>query len=386
MLHHPSTLTRRATLAALVAAAPAIARPQEASPWAAVEAAAAEVIAAKAAPGFQACVRRRGEVLFSRGFGQANLEHGAAMTTQTPCRVASITKEFTAALVQLLAQDGALSLDDRLSRHLRDFPASPALTLRHMLNHTGGLWNHTATEDTRRLLRLARSDYTDAEMLAFLKATDKIHLFEPGTSWAYSNGGYILLAMVLEKVSGRSYAELLEQRITRPLGLTRTAVDDRDQMVPGRAQGYTNDRAAPGGYRNGSFVSTSWSKGAGNMRSTAEDLCAWHEALLGGRVLPPAMLEAMMTPATLANGATPQQRYGLGLMIGESQGRRFYYHDGSTVGFIADVRTFPTGGVTMAYIFNADGGDPRPDPETLRLINRCRSALLAAAVAQGRPA
>jgi CubicO group peptidase (beta-lactamase class C family) len=203
---------------------------------------------------------------------------------------------------------------------------------------------------------------------------------EPGTAAAYSNTGYVLLAQVLERTSGRTYAELLREKITGPLGLLHTAPDDRADVVPGRVQGYLIDRAAAGRFRNNSFVSGTWGKGAGNIRSTAEELCVWQEALFAGRVLKPASLEAMLAPTKLRDGSEAKPAYGLGMMIGEAQGRRYYHHDGATAGFAAHVMSFPNAGATLAYVFNADWGENRPDPEALRLMNAFRGAALRLAL------
>jgi CubicO group peptidase (beta-lactamase class C family) len=213
-------------------------------------------------------------------------------------------------------------------------------------------------------------------------------LFEPGTNYRYSNTGYVLLGIVIEKLSGRSYRDFMRERLFTPLGLSRTAVDDVAEVVPNRAAGYTDDPKAASGFDNASFTSMTYPGGAGALRSTCEDLCAWHAALLGGKALQPAMLQAMLTPVTLNDGSLPQQanrkaavRYGFGIGVNPVDGRAAVSHGGSIQGFGSFLETLQTEQVTMAMIINTDGGAKAPasfGPSWAELQKLLRAAALAA--------
>jgi CubicO group peptidase (beta-lactamase class C family) len=356
-----------------------------------VEAHARKMVADRLVPGLQVCVRRREVTVFSRGFGQANVETAAPMTPATVCRIGSISKQFTAAAILLLVQDGKLSPDDPLSRFIPDFPNAERLTIRRLLSHTSGLGNYTETTPPELIWQLARTDRDTAQMLEVMRAASAKLLFEPGTSYRYSNTGFVLLGIVIEKVSGQSYRDVLQARLFTPLSLTHTAVDDAADVVANRAAGYTDDPKAPSGFDNASFTSMTYPGGAGALRSTCEDLCAWHAALLGGKVLPPALLQAMLTPITLNDGSLPMQpnrkgektpvRYGFGIGVNPVDGHAAVSHGGSIQGFGSFLETLPADQMAMAMIINSDGGAKAPTtfgPAWAELQKVLRTAALAA--------
>jgi CubicO group peptidase (beta-lactamase class C family) len=400
-------LDRRASLAGLLTlaagSAAAAAKPQgpkAQSPkagaagaggaWSGVRAIGRKAVADRLTPGLQVCVTRHGRKVFSEGFGKADLEWNAAMTPTSVCRIGSVSKQFTAAAVLLLAQDGKLSLDDKLSRFFPDFPNADRLTVRRMLSHTSGLGNYTATTPPELVWQQARTDRTSAEMLELMRPVGAKLIFEPGTDYRYSNTGFVLLGLVIEKAADRAYHDVLQSRLFTPLGLTRTAVDSVVEIVPQRAAGYSNDTAAPSGFDNASFTSMTYPGGAGAIRSTCEDLCAWHTALLGGRVLQPAMLTAMLTPATLNDGSLPMQknrkgekaavRYGFGVSLGPIDGHRAVSHGGNIQGFASNLETLQDEGVTIAMIINSDGGS-KPPAAFMTMPADVQKALRTAALA-----
>ncbi len=350
-------------------AAPALSAAKTAGPWAPVDAFARKMIADRLVPGLQICVRRRGATAISRGFGLADIETATPMTPATVCRIGSVSKQFTAAGVLLLVQDGKVSLDDPLSRFFPDFkrraPDNPAAAQPHVRPRQLHR-DHPA----ELIWQIARTDRTSAEMLEVMRTTGAKLLFEPGTSYRYSNTGFVLLGLVIEKASGQALGEFLQARLFTPQGLARTALDDAAQVVPSRAAGYTDDPKAPSGFDNASFTSMTYPGGAGALRSTCEDLCAWHEALLGGRVLQPAMLKAMLTPIALNDGSLPMQpnrkgertavRYGFGIGVNPVDGKDAVSHGGSIQGFGSFLETLPAERMTMALIINTDGGAKAP--------------------------
>lgn len=372
----PARITRRGSLGLAIGA---IATPfvgtaaraaQGEAAWGGIDALMAKIVSGRLSPSVWLSVMQRGKMLHSAGAGYANLEIPTPVSRTSVYRIGSVTKQFTAAAVLLLAEAGKLSPDDKLSRFFPDFPRAGDISLRQMLSHTSGLGNYTNTASIDAFLQNARPDYDTAELLAAMRAPDPLFAFEPGTKWAYSNTGYVLLGLVIEKASGEGYAAVMSKLFDRA-GLTHTAVDDAADVVPGRVSGYTPDPDAPGGFDNSSFISMSYAGAAGALRSTADDLCRWHDALLGGRVLRPASLEAMLTPARSHDGTLPMGlggpqadpkrppvRYGFGVGLGMEGEREVVSHTGGIQGFHAHLTTFREAGLTMALTVNCDGGLP----------------------------
>lgn len=365
-------LDRRASLAGLMALAarpalakaPAHARAEAPGRWAEVEAKARKLVADRAIPGVSICVARRGTPLFVKGYGWADLETRTPMGRASVCKIGSITKQFTASVILQLAQEGKLNLDDKLAVYLPDFPNAGRLELRRMLSHTSGLGNYTAI-DPKQFLQDSRIDRDTAQLVDAMKPTSEKLAYEPGTDWRYSNTGYVLLGVVIEKVTGLSYARAMESRLFAPLGLCHTAVDDMAAVAPGRAAGYSNDKKAESGFDNASYIAMSFPGGAGNIRSTAEDLCDWHAQLLGGKVLAPESLKAMLTPVTLNDGRLPKGpngaeiRYGFGVGLDTVDGHPAVDHSGGIQGFASHIETFTDLGVTWVTLLNTDTVAPQ---------------------------
>jgi CubicO group peptidase (beta-lactamase class C family) len=310
---------------------------------------------------------RAGRLIYSTAFGMANLETDTRTTPQTVFHIGSITKQFTAAALALLSEDGKLALDDRLAKFLPDFPQARDITLRQMLTHTSGLGNFTNTITPDVFIQAARVDYDERALLAAMRATSPLFVARPGATWAYSNTAYVLLGLVIEKAADAPLAAFLQRRLFDPAALLQTAVDSAATVVRGRASGYTPNDAVPSGFDNASFISMTLPAAAGAMRSTSEDLCRWHFALLGGRLLQSESLQQMLTPIRLADGTLPMgtmspipntpavtMEYGLGLWLGSFRGRRFAGHVGSINGFAAQLRSFPAEQVSVACLFNSD--------------------------------
>ncbi len=363
-------LSRRASLAGLLAATatPVLAKPAKAlkavGRWSEVEAQARKMVADKLTPGVQISVRRHGATVFSKGFGMANLETATPVTPASVFRAGSITKQFTASAILQLAQEGKLSLDDTLAKYLPDFPNAERLVLRRMLSHTSGLGNNTESNPLLALQE-SRTDWTTTQLYDLQKPAGQKLAYEPGTAWLYSNTAFILLGIIVERLENQAYAKVVQRRFFDPVGLTHTAVDDATTVAPNRASGYSSALKSPSGFVNASFISMSITGGAGSLRSTAEDLCAWHGALLGGKVLQPASLKAMTTPVTLNDGALPTQtnakgekqpvRYGFGVYLDVVDGHPSVAHNGHIQGFISYLETLTDAEVTFAVQINTDG-------------------------------
>ena len=385
-LHPPSSaaglLSRRTALQLAIAAAAAGAMPAAfaaaaksgaaAKPdaFAAIDAMATALVDKQVTPGLSLAVMRGGRLLHARGYGSANLETGTPVSAETVFRVGSVSKQFIATAIALLAEEGKLGFDDPLSKYLPLFPRAGDITLRQMITHTSGLGNYTETQPREKFYVQARTDYADPALLAAMAETSPLFKSEPGTAWAYSNTAYVLLGLVVEVVSGQPYGAFLKQRLFAPAGMTDTSVDDAGDVVPHRANGYSAKPDHPREFRNADFISMTFPGAAGAMRSTAADLCRWHAALLGGRIVKPETLQVMLTPARLKNGELPDSpmppnapkdapkkpmKYGFGLFLGEFEGHDYIEHDGGIFGFISMLRSFWPQQVTVALLINYDG-------------------------------
>lgn len=368
---------RSALLAALgAAAAPALAHAggkaagKPSAPtaaWAAVEAVGRSMVDGRDTPGVQICVFKKGAPIYSKGLGMANLETATPVAPTSVFRIGSVTKQFTAACLLQLQEAGKVSIDDKLDKYLPDFPRGSQITLRQMLNHTSGLGNYTDTGKVEIFLQRSRTDYAPDALLEAMKGTSPTYVGEAGAQWEYSNTAFVLLGLVIEKITGKPYREAFKAQLFDRAGLTRTDVDDAAEVVAGRASGYTPDAKATSGFANDSYISMTYPGGAGALRSTSEDLCRWHEALFGGRILRPESLKVMTTPALLANGQLPTQpsgpdgkrepvRYGMGLFIDSDAHGPSISHGGGNQGFGSWVGSYPDAGVRIAFIANCDGG------------------------------
>lgn len=363
-----TTLTGVTLALGAVSAAPS-ARAAKADPlWADVDAAAAKLIVDQATPSLSISVLRKGRFVYSKGFGFANLETQTATTPKSVYLIGSITKQFTAASMMLLAEAGKLSVDDPLSKYFPDFPRGGEITLRQMLTHTSGLGEYTYF---KTFSQEARLDYdADALYKAMLEMNNPLYAYPPGTVWAYSDTAYALLGLIVQKLGGVPYGAFFRDSVIARADLVDTAVDDAADVVPHRASGYAWRKGEPGCWDNASFISRTIAGGAGSMRSTSEDLCRWHEALLGGRVISAASLKEMVTPNRLKGGELPKTapgpgykapptpvEYGFGLETTTIDGRQTIGHLGHINGFTSSLLTFPAEGVSIAILANCRVGD-----------------------------
>lgn len=333
----------------------------------AIDAIVADAIRRRKAAGMVVGISRGGVPVSIRGYGFANLEDGTPVRPDTVFRIGSVTKQFTAACIMLLAERGQLSLEDRVVKFIPAFPRGDTVTIRQLLTHTAGVHNYTALPDF--IAATAREELPTAKMVDLIARMDPVYDFAPGTKFNYSNSGYLLLGAVIERVSGQSYAAFLKANVLAPLGLSQTQVDDLAEVLPARAAGYEEAATAPTGFVNAPFISMSAASSAGAIRSTAGDLLRWHAALLGGKLLKPASLAAMLSPGllndgSLASGAPmtaapagsePRSDYGFGLATSLHKRHRMVAHGGSINGFNAALASFPDDRVTVVVLANTGG-------------------------------
>ena len=313
-----------------------------------VDAAIARVRARPEFVGVSVAVARGDRMILDRGYGIADLEWNAPADAGTPFRIGSLTKQFTAAAIMKLVEQGKLSLDDPLARYVPEFDTGGrTVTIRQLLNHTSGLPNYT--EQPGFFDRQAPLDLSDKELLALISG--KPFTFEPGKGWRYSNTNYYLLGMVVAKVSGRSYPEFVESTLFKPLGLAHTRYGSEGEIVVHRAQGYRFDPDTNARH-NDTLISMNTPGGAGGLLSTAGDLVRWQIALTNGRVVSPASFQQMIG-STVKTGQG-DAAYGFGLLVDTLDGQRRISHTGGINGFNSSLTWLPDIGLRTAVISNSE--------------------------------
>jgi CubicO group peptidase (beta-lactamase class C family) len=301
-------------------------------------------------PGASALVARNGDVLFCGGYGVADLATREPVTSATNFRLASLTKQFTAMAIMLLREDGRLSLADPAALFLDNLPdyASTA-TIRHLLSHTSGLPDYEDLIPPSFPRQVLDGDVPDL----LTSATQP--LFAPGEKYAYSNTGYALLALIVERVSGESFARFLERRIFAPLGMTGTVAYERGiNRVPCRAFG---TRLQDGVYVDSDQSTTSAVLGDGGVYCSGNDYLKWEQALRENRLVSRDVMQEILTPVTLSSGA--KTSYGYGWSFEEKGGDRVVFHTGTTCGFNTCVRRIPARGILVLVFCNRQGGEAK---------------------------
>ncbi len=311
-----------------------------------IDAIAAEFLKSPGAVGLSIGVARNGEVIVATGYGLADAEFDVPANEDTMFRIGSVTKQFTAAAIMRFVEQGKISLDDDLSLYLPDFPLQGnAVTIRHLLNHTSGIPSYTSLgEEWAKLMPL---ELSHDEMLALVK--DKPFDFPPGEQWSYNNTAYYMLGMIIEKVSGVSYAQHMQDAFFTPMGLARTRYDSSSDLIKNRAQGYT---LRDGELVNDAPLDMGQPYAAGSLVSTGEELVEWSMALTSGKVVNTESFALMTTATILPSGENTQ--YGFGLGIDEWEGRRCIRHGGGIHGFNSMLMWLPDDDVHIAVISNGE--------------------------------
>ena len=295
-------------------------------------------------PGCAVGVYSNGAIAFARGYGMANLELNVALSPQSVFDIGSTSKQFTAMSVALLAQQGKLSLDDPVRKYVPELPDyGKPLTIRHILTHTSGLrdyltlWNLAGVDD---------SDWTTREDALRLIVAQKELNFEPGEQYLYSNSGFFLASIIVERVSGQTLNQFAQQNMFQPLGMRHTRFnDDHMSVIPNRATGYT---------RRGNTFATAMSDyeqtGDGAVQTSIEDLFLWDQNFYSGKLGGAALLADLQKAATLNSGTAIN--YALGLMPGTYRGLPMVSHGGSWAGYRAELMRFPNERLSVAVLCN----------------------------------
>lgn len=387
MVAHP---TRREALAmgvlAISAASAAPAEPE--TGWlAAMDEAGKAAVAAGTTAGL-AIAMVTGTRTLARGYGLANLETGTPAGAESVFRIASVTKTFTATAVLILRERGRLRLEQPLADFYPAIPGGSGITLRHLLSHTSGLRDYVRGGLPADV---GRDWTTPDEFAAGVAHMEGLQDFPAGTRFSYSNTGYILLGGVIEKASGMPYERFLADAIFGPCGMIRTAVDHDQDVVPGRADGYSLAQGKPGVFRHHPAQKLPFSAGA--VRSTVTDMARWTRAFMGGRVVPPSVVREMTAPARVASGArvgdarwwppgfdpgkppafAQDDNYGLGWESTTFYGARTVGHNGGIAGYNSILTHYLDRDMTLILLANTENGIIAPAFGLMEKIGRARA-------------
>jgi CubicO group peptidase (beta-lactamase class C family) len=332
-------------------------------------------VTAPDAPGLAALVRKNGRIVFERGYGVCDLRSKAKIDAHTNFRLASFTKQFTAMAILLLVHDGKLRYDETLTQIFPDFPEyGKAITIRNLLNHTSGLPDYEdlmeAVEKTKGPVWTTEKQIQDAEVFELLKR-EKNGKFVPGTGWSYSNSSYVVLGLIVAKVSGKTYGDFLHERIFAPLKMNRTIVFQKEKNeVANRAFGHSKENEA---LKETDQSATSATLGDGGIYSNLEDLAKWDEALRSHTLLSKTEFQPALIPVKLNDSSEPHWpsqpnddnlhpgkpvSYGFGWFLDPYQGHPRMWHTGSTMGFRTVIERFTEDGLTVIILCNRTDLEP----------------------------
>lgn len=297
-------------------------------------------------PGLALVVVHHGRIIRKGGYGSANLELNVPVRTETVFEIGSVTKQFTAAAIMMLVQEHQIGLEDSLSKYLDGVPpAWRGVTIRQLLTHSSGIQNYLDVPNLENETFREGVTHDDIARMFFAKLPLE---FEPGETWSYSNSGYLLLGNVIEKVSGRSYWEFLDQRIFKPLGMRATRSTEPHALVKARAAGYewigTKFENRPALHEN--------AYAAGSIVSTVGDMAKWDAALYREDLLRRTSMIQMWTAAKTRNGAMFPLNYGFGWFLDRYHGHRMIQHTGGTPGFSSAFFRFPDDHLTIIILTN----------------------------------
>ncbi len=324
-------------------------------------------------PGLAVLVKKDGRVVFERGYGVKELRTGSKIDTKTNFRLASVTKQFTAMAIMLLVHDGKLRYETPLGEIFAEFPEyGKKITVRQLLNHTSGLPDYEdlmeAAEKAKGTTWSPEKQIQDAEVLTLLESATKGE-FAPGAKWEYSNSGYVLLGVIVAKVSGKPFGDFLDERIFAPLKMADTMVYQKGKnAVPSRAYGHTKDA---NGFKETDQSSTSATLGDGGVYSNVDDLSKWDDALRNHTLLSAEEMKPALEPAKFGdvkNAVLPDDapsalhgvpvEYGFGWFLDPYKGRARMWHYGDTMGFKTAIQRFTKDRISVIVLCNHTDLDP----------------------------
>lgn len=334
--------------------APASSTPPSPTLGALVDSFATGALQSQDLPGMTVALAKNGTMLYAKAYGSADLATQSPTQTSTIFEIGSITKQFTAALIMQLQEQGKLNVDDSITKYLPEYNFPAAITLRMLLTHTSGLANYTSLT---QYSSWETNGVSEATVLTAVSQTPL--LFQPGTQWSYSNSNYFALGAIIESITGQSYATDLSQSIFQPLGLTSTSY-----TLPPPAQSAIGYTLGTTGLIPASVADRSAVFAAGALSTNLYDLIAWDAALIQGKVVSPASFKEMTTPDGFEeNGGS----YGFGLGLRTFNNRPTIWHNGRVNGFTAETDVFLDSGFAVVVLVNSDNANP--DAIALQIIS-----------------
>jgi CubicO group peptidase (beta-lactamase class C family) len=308
-------------------------------------------------PGVGIAICHDGKIVKASGYGLANVELDVPVTPETIFQTGSVGKQFTSMAVMMLVEEGKIALDEKIVKYLPESPAAwKEVTVRQLLTHTSGIADYGGEEDTmgKGVINF-RKDYTEEQLIqAFAKMPMD---FTPGDKWKYSNTGYVLLGIIIHRVTGEFYGHFLQERIFKPLGLTSTRIISEADIIPHRSGGY---RLVKGVLKNQEWVSPTLNTTAdGALYTNVLDLTKWDAALDKRLLIKPSSYEAMWSPVKLNNGKT--YPYGFGWSLAEEGGKRVVSHDGAWQGFTMTISRHLDDHWTVIVMTNLDSDNSKPE-------------------------
>jgi CubicO group peptidase (beta-lactamase class C family) len=300
-------------------------------------------------PGCAALVAYKGEIIYKKAFGLANIENAISMKPDMIFRIGSITKQFTAIAILRLMEQGKLDLQDELTKYLPDYPVNgKKITIEHLLTHTSGIKSYTGMEEFNGV---QGKDMKVDELVAFFKNAPMD--FDPGIQWKYNNSGYVLLGAILEKITGKPYGEYIEETIFKPLGMKNSLYGSNAKIIPNRASGYDPGKT---GVQNAAYLSMTLPYAAGSLMSSVEDLYKWNRALRSNQLVKKETLEKAFTGYKLQSGRNTN--YGYGWTIGDIGNHRVIEHSGGIPGYLSDALYAPEDDIFIAVLSNCTCNAP----------------------------
>lgn len=314
--------------------------------------------------GCTALVAREGKIIYLKAFGMADLELGVPMRPEMVFRIGSITKQFTSVAILQLVEQGRISLQDEITKFIPDYPTQAyKITVENLLTHTSGIKSYTNVPEFEKY---SKTDMKPEEVIALFK--NQPMEFAPGTKWNYNNSGYFLLGYIIEKVTGKTYQEYLQENFFTPLGMTSTCYGSDRKLIMNRASGY---QTGTDGVENSEYLSMTLPYSAGAIMSTVEDLYKWTMAVQKGKLVSGELLERAFTPYKLENGKSTN--YGYGWFLSQIEGSPTIEHGGGINGFLTNAIYLPDEDVFVAVFSNSTGKAPE------------YASQLIAAIAIGKP-
>ncbi|MBK6457754.1 MAG: beta-lactamase family protein [Gemmatimonadetes bacterium] len=298
------------------------------------------------AAGLSVAVVRGKDTLALKGYGKADLELDVPTPRRAVYEIGSVTKQFTSVALLMLRDEGKLSLDDDFTKYLPDYPTNGRrISVRRLLDHTSGIKGYTEMPEFGPMM--VRDLPKDSLVALFAKEPFN---FEPGEREIYNNSAYFLAGLIIEKVSGKSYADFVKERIFDKVGMKDSYYCSESTIIKGKVKGYD---MSPKGLVNKGFIRHTYPYAAGSLCATAGDLLAWNRALHGGKVLPPSSYQELITPSSLNDGT--KLRYALGIALHEVRGHRVIEHGGGINGFLSASNYFPDEDAVIVVLSNSTG-------------------------------